>query len=76
MDVGVHTFRSIARLVVLGEPFQVLVFDPRHPVLVLVVVTLFDPFVVSLAFLLLFGQGVEAGSSMRMSVVEYVGCRV
>lgn len=76
MNGKVHTFRSIARLVVLREPLQVLILDPRHPVLVLVVVTLFDPLIVSLAFLLLFGQGVEAGSSMRMSVVGYVGCRM
>lgn len=56
-----HTFRSIARLVIFGEPFQILVFDPGHPVFVLVVVAFFDPFVVGFTFLLVFGEGVEAG---------------
>lgn len=34
------TFCSIARLVVFGEPLQILVFNPRNPVLVLAVVEL------------------------------------
>lgn len=47
-----RTLGRIAGLVILGEPLQILVFDPRHPRFVLAVVAFFDPFVVSLAFLL------------------------
>lgn len=55
-----RTFGSIARLVVLGEAAQVLVLDPRHPVLVLVVVALGDPLVVRLALLLVCRQRIES----------------
>lgn len=58
-DDVVRTLGSIAGLVIVGEPLEVLVLDPRHPVLILVVVALFDPFHVGLALLLLLGEGVE-----------------
>lgn len=53
------TLGSVAGLVVIGEPLEVLVLDPRHPVLVLVVVALLHPLEVALALLLLLGEGVE-----------------
>lgn len=53
------TLGSIAGLVVVGEPLEVLVLDPRHPVLVLVVVALLHPLEVALALLLLLGERVE-----------------
>jgi hypothetical protein len=53
------TLGSVAGLVVVGEPLEVLVLDPRHPVLVLVVVALLHPLEVALALLLLLGEGVE-----------------
>lgn len=53
------TLGSVAGLVVVGEPLEILVLDPRHPVLVLVVVALLHPLEVALALLLLLGEGVE-----------------
>lgn len=60
-----HTFRRITRLVIFGEPFQVLVFDPWHPGFILLVITLLDPFGVGLVLLFGVRQGVEAPSSRR-----------
>lgn len=54
------TLSSVASLVVVGEPLEVLVLDPRHPVLVLVVVALRDPLHVALALLLLLRERVES----------------
>jgi hypothetical protein len=54
-----HTLSSIASLVVVGEPLEVLVLNPRHPVLVLVVVAIFHPLCVALALLLVLREGVE-----------------
>ena len=54
------TLGGVASLVVVGEPLEVLVLDPRHPVLVLVVVALLHPLEVALALLLLLGEGVES----------------
>ena len=53
------TFGSVAGLVIVGEPLEVLVLDPRHPVLALVVIALLHPLEVALALLLLLGEGVE-----------------
>lgn len=58
-EKGGLTLGSIASLVVVGEPLEVLVLDPGHPVLILVVVALLDPLEVALALLLVFGQRVE-----------------
>jgi hypothetical protein len=55
-----HTLGSIASLVVVGEPLEVLVLNPRHPVLVLVVVTILHPLCVALALLLVLREGVES----------------
>jgi hypothetical protein len=38
--VGRHTFSRVRRLIILGEPLQVLVLHPRHPGVVLLVVVL------------------------------------
>jgi hypothetical protein len=35
---GRHTFCGIRSLVIFGEPLQVLILNPRHPVLILAVV--------------------------------------
>lgn len=59
MTVWLLTFGSVAGLVVVGEPLEVLVLDPGHPVLVLVVVALLDPLHVALALLLFLRQRVE-----------------
>ena len=50
---------GVASLVVLGEPPQVLILDPGHPVLVLVVVALLNPLEIALALLLVLGQRIE-----------------
>lgn len=52
------TLGSVAGLVVLCEPLEVLVLDPRHPVLVLVLVALLEPLDVALALLLVGRQRV------------------
>jgi len=50
-------FGSVRSLIVaFAEPFEVLVFDPGHPALVLVVVVLFQPLGIGLLFLLLGGE--------------------
>lgn len=54
-----YTFRRVTRFVIFGEPSQVLVFDPWHPILVLLVVPLGDPLVICFALLLLGGERVE-----------------
>lgn len=54
------TLGRITSLVVTREPLQILVFDPRHPVFVLVLVTLFDPLHVAFPSLLVFGQSIES----------------
>ena len=60
VDVAIRlTLGGIAGLVVVGEPLEVLVLDPRHPVLVLVVVALLHPLEVAFALLLFRGQRVE-----------------
>jgi hypothetical protein len=56
-----HAFCSVGSFVVLGEPLQVLVFDPGHPVSVLVLVALLNPFGIGKAFLLLGGHIVKGG---------------
>jgi hypothetical protein len=53
------TLGSIRSLVIVGEPLEVLVLNPGHPVFVLVVVALLYPLHVALALLLLLGQRVE-----------------
>jgi hypothetical protein len=55
---GISTLSSIARLVVLSEPSKILVLDPRHPSLVLVIVAALYPLGVGLLLLLLVGQAV------------------
>src|SRR5690348_6182573 len=40
-NVAEHTFHGVACFIVLGEPPEVHVFDPRHPVLILFVVLFF-----------------------------------
>lgn len=58
--IGIRlTLGSVAGLVVVGEPLEVLVLDPRHPVLVLVVVALLHPLEVALALLLLLRERIE-----------------
>ena len=59
--VGDHTFGSIRGLVVRTKPSQVLVLNPGHPVLVLVVISVFDPFGVCLLALLVVGQAFVDG---------------
>lgn len=51
-----RTSGSVASLVVLGEPAQVHVLDPRHPPFVLVVVYLLPVLAPRQLLLLLFGQ--------------------
>lgn len=46
---GKHTFRSITRLIILGKPPQILIFNPRHPRLVFLIVILPRHFLVCLA---------------------------
>lgn len=43
-ECKVHTFGRVAGLVVLAEVVQILVLDPGHPVLVLVVVCISSAF--------------------------------
>lgn len=53
------TLGGIGCLIVVGEPPQVEVLDPRHPIFVLFVIALFDPFRVRHAFLLVLRKAVE-----------------
>ena len=51
------TFRSIRSLIIsLPKPLEILVLDPGHPSLVLVVVVLLHPLAVCLLFLLIGGE--------------------
>ncbi len=52
------TFGSIRSFVVSAEPLQILVFYPRHPLVVLVAVAGHDPFGVGLLALLIVGEAV------------------
>jgi hypothetical protein len=54
---GMRTFGSVGGFVISSaEPFEVLVFDPGHPSLVLVIIVFFQPLGVCLLFFLLFGE--------------------
>lgn len=57
-----HTFRDVGSLVVsLSEPSQIHVFDPWHPLFILIVVNLGEPLAVGLLLFLLLGKAfVEA----------------
>lgn len=56
-----RTFGGVGGLVVRPKPCQILVFDPGHPFLVLVVVGVLHPFSVGLLLLLLVGQAFVDG---------------
>ncbi len=51
----------IRSLIISPKPSQVFILDPRHPVLVLVVVGVLDPFGVGLLLLLVVGQAFVDG---------------
>jgi hypothetical protein len=71
-----RTLSSVASLVVAGEPLEVLVLDPGHPVLVLVVVALFHPLRVALALLLVLREGVKGLLLLVFAHgVPFVACR-
>ena len=53
------TLGGIGCLVVVGEPPQVELLDPRHPILILLVIAFFDPFGVLHALLFVFWKAVE-----------------
>lgn len=54
-----RTFRHVGSLVVsLSEPSQIHVFNPWHPLFVLVVVDLREPFAVGLLLFLFLGKAV------------------
>jgi hypothetical protein len=51
------TLRSVASLIISSEPAQILVFDPRDPVLIQIMAFFFGPLCVALLrFLFLFGS--------------------
>lgn len=53
----INTFGRIRSLVItLAKPFQVLIFNPRHPLFVLLLVGLSDPFGIGFLLSLLGGQ--------------------
>lgn len=58
---GQTNLSRIRSLIISPKPGEILVLDPRHPVLILIVVSVLDPFGVGLLLLLVVGQAFVDG---------------